>query len=55
MFMTLLALSYPSIFQTHWAWIQTIRKQHDPQSSPVAHYFTRAKGYKARSRNTFCQ
>jgi hypothetical protein len=38
--MALLALSYPTISENHWKWIQAIRAQHDPNYSMVAPHFT---------------
>ncbi len=38
--MALLALSYPSISESDWKWIQKIREQHDPNYAVVAPHFT---------------
>ena len=53
--MALLALSYPSISQMHWAWIQAIRKQHDPQYALVAPHFTLVFPTFACERGAFCR
>ena len=53
--MALLALSYPVISQTHWTWIQAIRKQHDPQYALVAPHFTLVFPTFECERGAFCR
>lgn len=53
--MALLALSYPSISEAHWAWIQAIRKRHDPQYALVAPHFTLVFPIFEREHNAFRQ
>jgi hypothetical protein len=52
--MALLALSYPTISESHRKWIQSIRAQYDPNYSIVAPHFTLVFPTFDREREPFC-
>jgi hypothetical protein len=53
--MALLALSYPSISEANWKWIQKIREQHDPNYAVVAPHFTLVFPTFERERHPFSE
>jgi hypothetical protein len=51
----LLALSYPSISEANWKWIQNLRQQHDPNYTVVAPHFTLVFPTLERERQSFSE